>query len=129
MDNKITIIEGPTPTFELVNEVWPFGLNESPDQCEIVKTTLRTANGAALVERCHKAWRQSIPMRLEFRSEEGIKQEAPIMAARYMTTSEGDVIWLWVRFETDATEMALAIEEEDTDDDDDDDWDILGSSS
>lgn len=119
MDNKITIIEGPSPTFEFVNDVWPLSLNESPSQTEVARTTLRASNGAALVERCHRAWRKRDPMRLEFKSEDGIKQEAPIVAARFTETQEGDMLYLWVRFDTDEVDMALAYEE-DTEEDDDD---------
>ena len=35
MDEKITIIEGPPPTFEEVNESWVLGLNESPILADI----------------------------------------------------------------------------------------------
>jgi len=119
MDTKITIIEGPSPTFELVNESWPFGLNECVEQTEIARTTLRAANGAALVERCHAAWRNNLPMRLEFRSEDGMKQEAPIVAARFTTAPEGDLLYLWVRFDTDKIDMAFAYED-DTDEEEDD---------
>ena len=119
MDNKITIIEGPSPTFEFVNDVWPLSLNESPSQTEVARTTLRASNGAALVERCHRAWRKRDPMRLEFKSEDGIKQEAPIVAARFTETQDGDMLYLWVRFDTDEVDMALAYEE-DTEEDEDD---------
>ena len=30
MDEKITIIEGPPPIFEQVNDAWAMGLNERP---------------------------------------------------------------------------------------------------
>lgn len=126
MDNKITIIEGPSPTFEFVNDVWPLSLNESPSQTEVARTTLRAANGAALVERCHRAWRKRFPMRLEFKSEDGIKQEAPIVAARFAETQEGDMLYLWVRFDTDEVDMALAYEEDA--DEDEDEWDANDST-
>jgi hypothetical protein len=50
MENKITIIEGPTPTFELVNEGWVSGINEGYGVSEVAKTTLRAKNAAALLK-------------------------------------------------------------------------------
>jgi len=129
MDNKITIIEGPPPTFELVNELWPVSLVEGPEQAEVAKTILRAGNGAALVERCHRAWHQRQPIQLEFRTQDGLKQEAPIVAAQYKNTKDGDVLWLWVRFASDGIELAMAYEDdiEDDEDDDSDPFDITGN--
>ncbi len=31
MDDKITIIEGPTPEFEAIQDGWALGINEKPD--------------------------------------------------------------------------------------------------
>lgn len=129
MGNKITIIDGPPPTFELVNELWPTSLVEGCEQVEVAKTILRAGNGAALVERCHRAWRKRQPIQLEFRSQDGLKQEAPIVAAQYKTTKEGDVLWLWLRFASDGIELAMAYEDDldDEDDDDSDPFDLTGS--
>ena len=51
MEEKITIIEGPPPTFEDVSEDWVMGLNESPTLADVALTRLRTFNGPSLVER------------------------------------------------------------------------------
>jgi hypothetical protein len=99
-DDKITIIEGPPPTFGVVNEEWELGLIESsvfPVFPVLAVTQLRTFNGAELVERCHRAWRKKAPIHLEYRSEGGLKQEAPIVAARNVDTEDGDLLFLWVR--------------------------------
>lgn len=56
MENKITIIEGPPPTFEAIDDGWALGLNEGPFLYDLAMTRLRTFNGPALVERCHRAW-------------------------------------------------------------------------
>lgn len=94
---KITIIEGPPPVFEEVQDGWTFGLNESPILFDLVLTRLRTFNGAALVERCHRAWSKQDPIVLEYRDEMGLPQQTPIMAARTVDTEEGPVLLLWLR--------------------------------
>lgn len=115
MDDKITIIEGPTPTFELVGDGWAMGLQESPTLGAVALTRLRTFNGPALVERCHRAWRNQQPIHLEYRGEDGLISAKPILAARTLETKEGQVILLWVRLPETDIEVEL-----DFDDDDDD---------
>ena len=127
MDEKITIIEGPPPTFEEVNESWVQGLNESLILADIALTRLRTFNGAALVERCHRAWRNQLPIHLEFRSSEGLEQRAPIVAARTVHTEEGDILLLWVRLENENAELELDYGD-DADDEDFDEGSPLGPS-
>lgn len=98
-DYKITIIEGPPPTFEGVQDGWALGLNESPFLFDTVLTRLRTFNGPALVERCYNAWHNNAPIYLEYRTPLGLKEMAPILAARTVETEEGQVLLLWVRLE------------------------------
>jgi hypothetical protein len=128
MDDKITIIEGPPPTFEAVNEGWVLGLSEGANLGEIVVTRLRTFNGPALVERCHRAWRNQQPINLEFRNEEGLQQQAPIVAARYVETDEGHLLILWIRISNDEVQLELGYEDDlgDSDEDDPDrpDWSL-----
>ena len=121
MDEKITIIEGPPPTFEAVNDTWSLGLNESPVLSEIAVTRLRTFTGPALVERCHRAWHKQEPIHLEYRSSDGMPATAPIVAARYLETDEGQLLVLWVRLHQDETELEIEFD----DDDDVDDYDDL----
>ena len=104
MDDKITIIEGPTPIFEPIREVpiastqtWATGLIEGPVLYDAVRTTLRTFNGEKLVERCHTAWRHQSTMYLEYRDRIGLTRQTPIMAAQSLNTEDGDVLILWVR--------------------------------
>ncbi len=123
MDEKITIIEGPPPTFEAVNDSWSLGLNESPILSEIAMTRLRTYNGPALVERCHRAWRKQEPIHLEYRSSDGLPASAPIVAARYLETEEGQLLILWVRLHQEEAELEIDFEEDDDDEDDYDDLD------
>lgn len=117
MDDKITIIEGPSPTFELIPDIWVHGLVEGSLQAEVVATRLRTFNGDELVDRCHRAWEKQQTIHLEYRTHEGLEADVPIVAARNMDTGEGDVLLLWVRFPDDSIEVGIDYE-------DDDDWDI-----
>jgi hypothetical protein len=111
-EDKITIIEGPPPTFEPVNEGWVLGLNEGPTLGEIAVTRLRTFNGPALVERCHRAWRNRHPMYLEYRESDGLETYAPILAARYIETVDGHVLVLWVRLKDLEVEIELGYEDD-----------------
>jgi hypothetical protein len=115
MDNKITIIEGPPPIFEPTGDAWASGVAESPTYGSVVLTRLRTFNGPALVERCHRAWRSMEPIHLEFRSNEGLVEYRPIIAARHVDTNEGHMLFLWVRLSED--DVQLEIEYDDDDDD------------
>ncbi len=118
MDDKITIIEGPTPVFEHVNDGWAMSLNESPNLTIPALTRLRTFNGPALVERCYNAWRNRSSIRLHYRNESGLEQTAPILAARNVDTPEGHVLLLWVCLDGDAVEYEI----DDSMDDDLDDF-------
>lgn len=123
MDNKITIIEGPPPVFEPTGDAWASGVAESPTFGSVVLTRLRTFNGPALVERCHRAWRKLQPIQLEFRSNEGLIEYRPIVAARFVDTEEGHMLLLWVRLSED--DVQLEIEYDDDDDEDEDGNDDL----
>jgi hypothetical protein len=112
IENKITIIEGPTPTFETVQDGWALGLNEGPFLYDLAITQLRTFNGNALVERCHRAWRNGATMYLEYRSDVGLTMESPILAARTSQTSEGFVLFLWIRRDHQETSSGLSAEDD-----------------
>lgn len=98
MDEKITIIEGPTPQFESVADGWALGLNESPDPYDLMLTRVRTFNGLALIERCHRAWSERSNIYLHYRNRLGLEERAPILAARNLETQEGHLLLLWCRF-------------------------------
>jgi hypothetical protein len=100
MDDKITIIEGPPPIFESVNDGWALGLTDTPRLFEMAVTRLRTYNGAELVERCHRAWFKRGKMHLHYRNELDLEEQAPIMAARSLETHDGQVLFLWIRRKT-----------------------------
>jgi hypothetical protein len=119
LENDITIIEGPPPTFEAVADGWVTGLSDSPILSALAMTKLRTFNGPALVERCHRAWRSSQSIHLVYRSSEGLEQKAPIIAARNVLLPEGDMLVLWLRLK----DLDVEIEFGDGDDDIEDDAD------
>lgn len=96
MDDRITIIEGPPPVFEQVQDGWAMGLSEGPRLLVPALTRLRTFNGPALVERCYRAWHNQLPIHLHYRNDMGLEQSAPILAARNVDTPEGQVLLLWV---------------------------------
>lgn len=105
MDDKITIIEGPPPVFEHIQEGWVLGLNESPGLYDLSLTRLRTFNGPALVERCYRAWHSGNSIFLEYRDMLGLEKHCPILAARTMKTRDGQVVMLWVRRELEEAEI------------------------
>ncbi|GAB4484383.1 MAG: hypothetical protein OHK0031_08410 [Anaerolineales bacterium] len=124
MEDKITIIEGPTPLFEPVQDGWALGLNETSVFSSAVLTRLRTFNGPALVERCYRRWNDKQPIHLLYRDEIGMEASAPILAARSVETDDGQVLLLWLHMQRD--DMQLEIDANDDDDEDiDDDLDPL----
>jgi len=96
MDNKITIIEGPTPTFEPANANWVDGICETPEPGLVMVTNLRTMNGQGLLERCHHTWSLGDTMYLHYRNTIGLEERIPIVAAESVETEEGQKLILWV---------------------------------
>jgi hypothetical protein len=123
MEDKITIIEGPPPTFEAVGDSWVLSLNETPAPFNIALTRLRTFKGQELIERCHRAWRHQDSIHLEYRGLDGLENQAPILAARALEIDEGQMLFLWVRLEVEETELEpdFGGDLDDTDSDPDDD--------
>jgi predicted urease superfamily metal-dependent hydrolase len=116
-DNKITIIEGPPPIFEQVQDGWALGIGESPRTHLTVMTRLRTFNGPALVERCYRAWHSGGPIHLHYRNDMGLEQTAPIIAARTVDSKDGQVLFLWLNLENEKVEYEFdASEDDDLDD-------------
>ena len=122
IEDKKTIIEGPTPVFEPVQDGWAFGLNETRQFSITALTRLRTFNGPALVERCYRRWSQRQPITLQYRDETGLEAEVPILAARSVETDDGQVLLLWLHIQRDNMELEINA---DDDDSADDDFDIL----
>jgi hypothetical protein len=124
MEDKITIIEGPPPTFEAVSDGWVTGLYEGPTLGNIVITRLRTFNGPALVERCHRAWHNYQSIHLEYRTQDGLEKDTPIVAARTMEVEEGHVLELWLRLADDEVELQLGYDDDQGEEGDDDQSDV-----
>ena len=99
MDDKITIIEGPTPVFDDAMDAWAMGIYEGPAQYNMAITRLRTFNGPALVERCYRAWKDQSSILLEYKDELGLPQTKPILAVRSVSTEDGQVLLVWLRIE------------------------------
>jgi hypothetical protein len=121
MDDKITIIEGPPPIFDEVRDGWALGLHDSLGSANVGVTRVRTFNGAALVERCHRAWRSQGSMQLEYRAPDGLAQQSPILAARHVELDEGQLLLLWVRLGDEQAAMQPGFGDDETSDDDDPD--------
>lgn len=117
MEDKITIIEGPPPIFEAVNDGWALGLNEGAHLSVPALTRLRTFNGPALVERCYRAWGAKAPIHLLYRNDLGMEQSAPILAARNVETSDGHVLLLWVYLDHDKVEYEFDKGDDESDED------------
>ena len=117
MNNKITIIEGPTPEFQIVSEnvfgdggqSWFSSVLEGPFLYDTALTHLRTFDSQRLLDRCLDTWAAKQTMFLEYKDRIGLLKEDPIIAARALQTEEGDILLLWVRRE-------LSDEEEDDQD-------------
>lgn len=114
MNNKITIIEGPSPTFEPISGnnahdeylSWAESVLEGPYLYNTYMTAVRTFDSEKLVERCKTAWQARQPMFLEYKDEIGLRQEVSIIAARSVMVEEGDMLLMWVRREvTDEPEQ------------------------
>ncbi|MBM4424332.1 MAG: hypothetical protein FJ030_13255 [Chloroflexi bacterium] len=96
---KITIVEGPPPTFEPAGDPWVYGLTEGPLLRQTARCVLRTFNGPSLVERCRNAWKDARDVYLDYRERDGLRKEALILAARHGEAPEGHVLQLWIQLE------------------------------
>ena len=123
MEEKITIIEGPPPVFEDIADGWAIGLNESPILYDTIFTQVRTLNGPALVERCHRAWKKNTQIFLHYKNHMGIEEKAPIVAVRSVDSDEGQVLLLWVRQLPTFDDLKDLVENFSDDDEDEDDFD------
>jgi hypothetical protein len=122
MNNKITIIEGPTPEFQLISNsenqegslTWANTIMEGPFLYDTALTQLRTFDSQKLLNRCKNAWSEKQTMYLEYKDQIGLRREDAIIAARALKVEEGDILMLWVRQE-------LFLEDEDEFEEDSDD--------
>lgn len=110
---KITIVEGPPPTFEFGSDPWLHSLTEGPLPSRVAMCRVRAFNGPSLIERCYRAWHSGQPIYLEYRGEDGLTEETPIIAIRWIEQSEGDVLFLWVRLEEQDIEIEIELDVDD----------------
>jgi hypothetical protein len=82
---------------------------------QVVMCHLRTHNGPELVERCYRTWSKGQTIKLEFRSEEGLTLQAPIVASRWSETHDGHVLMLWIRLEDEEITIDLDFRSDDFD--------------
>ncbi|MGV8025389.1 MAG: hypothetical protein AB2L18_02390 [Anaerolineaceae bacterium] len=120
LEDKITIIEGPPPVFEPIEDGWALGLTEGPFLFDMSLTQVRTFNGPELVERCHRMWKENGIIHLHYRNEMGVEEKVPIMAARSIETDEGQVLLLWTRHSPEDFEDFDDLDDLDDDEDDED---------
>ncbi len=109
----ISIIEGPPPNFQFVDEQWTQSLQESTTPYEMARCDTRTFNGPKMLARCRRAWDEKRPVMLEFRDLDGLKHRVEVCGVRYEKLDDGTLLQLWVRL---PVEMQL-IEIEQGDDD------------
>ena len=129
MEDQITIIEGPPPVFEPVQDGWALGISEGPSLPVTLLTRLRTFNGPALVERCFRRWRIKEPIHLHYRNPLGLEEKAPIVAARSVTTPDGHMLLLWVQLDAEKLRRDEPGEDEEDDGSPGDRWNPPGFRS
>ncbi len=112
----ITIVEGPPPDFHLTDEFWPFSLWEGGAPQAVALTQMRTFDGAAMLDRCLRAWSQSRPVRLDYPQMDGLRRQVEVLAARATTAAEGDLLNLWVALPAGEVIQSLHADDDDADD-------------
>jgi hypothetical protein len=116
----ITIIEGPTPEFQITPQEWVQSLYEGAEDRIVANCQLRTANGPDIVARCRKAWDEQRSVKLDFPDELRMRQQVDVMSLRLSEIDEGQVLNIWVAL---PVEFVQAIEDDDQFDDDSDEDD------
>ena len=93
----ITIVEGPTPNFQLDAAPWALSVLEGQAGYVIAHCQVRSLKGDVLMERCERAWREQRGIRLDFRQLDGLRRQVSIVAAKLEKVEGTDVLHLWVR--------------------------------
>ena len=115
----ISIIEGPPPQFQFVDDQSLLGFQNTQGPFEVARTDTRTFNGPKMITRCRNAWEQKRPVMLEYKDMDGLKQRVEICGIRFDQLDEGTLLQIWVRM---PVEMQL-IEIDDEDEEDDEEID------
>jgi len=93
----ITIVEGPTPNFQLDAAPWALSVLEGQSGYIIAHCQVRSLKGDVLMERCERAWREQRGIRLDFRQLDGLRRQVSIVSAKLDKVEDTDVLHLWVR--------------------------------
>jgi len=114
----ITILEGPTPNFQVTPFLWAQSIQEGPNASAVALCELRTNTGHDIMQRCRDAWHEGRSVRLDFPDELRMRQQIEVVAMRLHDIEEGKVLMLWVREPFDPDDFEDIEEEEGFDDDD-----------
>lgn len=112
----ITIVEGPTPEFRTTPEFALFSILEGPQDAFTTYCEMRTMNGADILARCQRAWKEGRPVRLDYPDEMRMRKELDVVAVRLQEVDEGMVLQVWVHQPLEE----LSVETDDDDEGDDD---------
>ena len=93
----ITIVEGPTPNFQLDAAPWALSVLEGQAGYVVAHCQVRSLKGQVLMERCQRAWREQRGIRLDFRQLDGLRRQLSIVSAKLDKVEGTDVLHLWVR--------------------------------
>lgn len=93
----ITIVEGPTPNFQLDAAPWALSVLEGQSGYVIAHCQVRSLKGDVLMERCQRAWREQRGIKLDFRQLDGLRRQVSIVSAKLDKVDGTDVLHLWVR--------------------------------
>lgn len=93
----ITIVEGPSPDFQLDAAPWALAVLEGGAGYVIAHCQVRSLKGEQLMERCRRAWREQRGIRLDFKQVDGLRRQVSIVAAKLDKVEGTDVLHLWVR--------------------------------
>jgi hypothetical protein len=93
----ITIVEGPTPNFQLDAAPWALSVLEGQSGYVIAHCQVRSLKGEVLMERCERAWREQRGIRLDFKQVDGLRRQVSIVSAKLDKVEGTDVLHLWVR--------------------------------
>ncbi len=91
-----SIIEGPTPEFQPTPQRWLQSIHEGPGDKAVAMCRLRTASGEDIMERCHLAWDEGRPVKLDYPDEMRMRQQADVVAMRLTDVAEGKMLLLGV---------------------------------
>ena len=123
----ISIIEGPPPQFQFVDDQSLLGFQNTQGPFEVARTDTRTFNGPKMIDRCRNAWAQKRAVMLEYRDMDGLKQRVEICGIRFDKLDEGTLLQIWVRMPVEM--QLIELEDDDEQDEEADEFDDDDSDS